>query len=86
MRIKRERHLNQVQRLSEEANPSVCRLEPTDNELVNHARGPGRPRGELVFRNHTVHALGNDDDVVMRDGLFFNNSEVKKLPTTQALR
>jgi hypothetical protein len=30
--------------------------------------------------------LGNDDDVVMRDGLFFNNSEVKKLPTTQALR
>jgi hypothetical protein len=30
--------------------------------------------------------LGNDDDVVMRDGLFFNNSEVKKLPTTQPLR
>jgi hypothetical protein len=30
--------------------------------------------------------LGNDDDIVMRDGLFFSNSEVKKLPTTQSLR
>ena len=30
--------------------------------------------------------VGTDDDIIMRDGIFFTNSEVKKQPVAQQLR